>query len=228
MVGLGILAGTYLAAANVKKKGLEPKHVWDLSIWIAIAAFVVGRLFHVFIYYPGFYFESPEKIVAIWDGGLSIIGGFVGALIVTVVYLKRKKLNILNYTDAMIFGLPLGLFIGRIGCFLIHDQPGKETDFFLGVQHLDGITRHDHGLYLSIAGLILFFIFLIVSKYKTKTGTYLVVFLLYYGVVRFLLDFLRATEGQIVDQRYVSLTPAQYASIIMVIFGVYIWRKKLR
>ncbi|HLD21062.1 MAG TPA: prolipoprotein diacylglyceryl transferase family protein [Patescibacteria group bacterium] len=60
-----------------------------------------------------------------------------------------------------------------------------------------------------------------------KTGTYIVVFLIWYGVVRFLMDFLRATNGDIVDTRYLSLTPAQYAAIVMVAGGVWLWRKKL-
>jgi len=139
--------------------------------------------------------------------------------------LRRKKVDVYAYVDTAMFGLPLGLFIGRIGCFLIHDHPGTLTDFALGVKYPDGV-RHDHGLYLSINGLILFLLFLWLARKQVKTGTYLIVFLGWYGVMRFFLDFLRATDGAIVDTRYLGLTPAQYASLVMVALGLWIWKKK--
>jgi phosphatidylglycerol:prolipoprotein diacylglycerol transferase len=80
-------------------------------------------------------------------------------------------------------------------------------------------------LYDSINGLVLFLLFLLLARRKAKTGTYIVVFLIWYGTVRFLLDFLRATNGPIVDTRYFSLTPAQYAAVVMIGVGVWIWKK---
>lgn len=108
--------------------------------------------------------------------------------------------------------------------FLGHLHPGTETAFFLGVKYPDGIIRHDLGLYLSINGLVLFLIFLILLKKKVKQGTFIIVFLLWYGVIRFLLDFLRAHDGNMVDTRYYNLTPAQYASILIFVLGVVIWK----
>ena len=153
------------------------------------------------------------------------MGGFLGAVIVGVGYLRKKKLDVHAYADVAVFGLPLGLFIGRIGCFLIHDHPGTLTDFVGGVQYQGG-ARHDHGLYLSINGLILFLIFLALTRRGVKQGTYIIVFLVWYGAMRFFLDFLRATDGAIVDSRYLNLTPAQYFSIVMVLSGGYLWWRR--
>ena len=93
------------------------------------------------------------------------------------------------------------------------------------MKYPDGV-RHDHGLYDSINGLVLFLLFLWLARRHAKTGTYIVVFLIWYGVVRFFLDFLRATNGAIVDTRYFSLTPAQYLAIVMVVGGVWVYQKR--
>ena len=71
----------------------------------------------------------------------------------------------------------------------------------------------------------MFLVFLYLAKRKVKTGTFIIIFLIWYGIVRFILDFYRATEGAIVDDRYLSLTPAQYGSMVMVGLGVYLWKQ---
>jgi phosphatidylglycerol:prolipoprotein diacylglycerol transferase len=75
--------------------------------------------------------------------------------------------------------------------------------------------------------LILAVVFLIMFKKKVQTGAYIVVFLIWYGLVRFYLDFYRATDGVIVDTRYLGLTPAQYFSLAMVGAGIWLYFKKL-
>lgn len=218
LVAMGILCGAYAASKMVKKRGLDDVFIWDMVFWVIIAAFVGARLVHV-IYEPSYYIAFPMEILKIWKGGLSIMGGFLGAGIFGVMYLRQKRVDVYKYVDSVIFGLPLGLFIGRIGCFLIHDHPGTATDFIGGVKYFDG-TRHDHGLYLSLNGLVLFLFFLYLAKRKVGTGVYLITFLIWYGTVRFGLDFLRATDGNIVDVRYFGLTPAQYLSVGMLCIGL--------
>jgi phosphatidylglycerol:prolipoprotein diacylglycerol transferase len=225
MVALGFLIGTQASIWMYKKRGLDPKVAWDLLFWVVLGSMVFARLFHVFFYKPEFYLANPLEIVAIWHGGLSMIGGLIGAVIAGLWYIRKKKLDVWKYADASVFGLPIGYAIGRIGCFLIHDHPGTATDFFLGVKYPDGVVRHDLGLYHAIDGAVLFIVFLLLAKRKAKTGTYVVTFLIWYGVTRFLLDFLRATDGAIVDTRYFGLTPAQYVSLGMVGAGVWCARK---
>ncbi|MBI5794360.1 prolipoprotein diacylglyceryl transferase [Candidatus Uhrbacteria bacterium] len=225
MVALGILAATWVAAKMAKTRGQDPQVIWDLSARVIIAAFIGARLIHA-VYEPATYLQDPLEFFRIWHGGFSIMGGFLGALPAGIWFLRKKYVDVYAYADTAVFGLPLGIFIGRIGCFLIHDHPGTLTDFALGVKYPDGV-RHDLGLYDSINGLILFLLFLWLAHRKMKTGTFVVVFLLWYGVVRFFSDFLRATNGPIVDTRYFNLTPAQYLAVVMVVGGVWMWRRKL-
>ena len=154
------------------------------------------------------------------------MGGFIGSVLFGILFLRKHRVDIWAYTDTAIFGLPLGLFIGRIGCFLLNEHPGRFTNFFLGVKFPDGV-RHDLGLYLSLNGLILFGLFLLLARRNAKVGTYVVTFLVWKGIARFLLDFLRATDGPIVDVRYFGFTPAQYVTVLMLALGVWLFFKKL-
>jgi len=217
-VALGILIGACVAAWAAKQRGLKPDLMWDIAVWAILGSMIGGRLFQVMFYDPEYYFANPTEIIAIWKGGMSIIGGFIGAVVASVAYLYVKKLLhlIWDYADVGAFGVPIGLGIGRIGCFLIHDHPGTLTHFVLGVQYPDGV-RHDLGLYESLLGFAIAILFAVLWKRKAPKGTYVVSFLAIYGTFRFFLDFLRATDGAIVDVRYGGLTPAQYSAILMVI-----------
>lgn len=223
LVSLGFLAGMLIVYFKLKRKKLEANRVYDLAFWIILSALIGGRLLYV-AEHLNVYLASPFDILKLWQGGMSVYGGFLGATLATVVYLKKHKLDFWQYADAVIFGLPLGLFIGRLGCFLIHDHPGAKTDFFLGVTYPDG-GRFDLGLLLSINGLILFLFFLILHRREWFSGFYVAVFCVWYGVARFFLDFLRASDLAGADPRYFGLTLAQYLSVFLIGAGLYIFFK---
>lgn len=214
LVALGFLVGTLAAGWMAKKRGLQTSAVYDLAPWLAIAGMVGGRLGHVFFYEPAYFLQNPLEIFAIWHGGLSVYGGIFACIAVGLLYLRRKRVDVFAYSDVLIFGLPFGKIFGRIGCFLIHDHPGTLTDFVLGIKYPDGDVRHDLGLYLAMNAFILSTLFLWLARKERPTGMYIVVFALWYGVARFFLDFLR-----VVDVRYFGLTPGQYFSLMLVVFG---------
>ncbi|MEK7452165.1 MAG: prolipoprotein diacylglyceryl transferase family protein [Patescibacteria group bacterium] len=218
MVALGIYFATRVAAKKAKQDGLDPNIVWDFAFWVIVGAFVGARLFQI-IYFPDLYLKDPLELLKFWQGGFSEMGGFVGAIIVLLFYFRKHKIAAMRYADCAAYGLPLGFGIGRIGCFLIHDHPGTLTHFILGVKYPDGV-RHDHGLYLSIEGFLLFVLFVFLARKKQNAGTFVIAFLILHGTIRFLLDYLR-----IGDARYFSLTPAQYVSIGMVFAGIWIMKK---
>jgi len=214
-VALGFLFGAFMAARLAKQRGDNPQIIWDLVVWLAIAGMVGGRLGHVLFYDPAYYWAHPIEAFEIWRGGLSVYGGIILSTIVAVWYLRKRNVDVFRYADIIAFGLPFGKWIGRIGCFLIHDHPGTATDFILGVQYPDGVVRHDLGLYLSINAFLIAMFMLWLSRKNRPVGTYLAVFSIWYGVTRFGLDFLR-----IIDVRYFGLTPGQYFSIVLFGFGV--------
>ncbi len=220
LVSLGFVAGMVVSYFEFKRKNLEASRVFDLAFWIILAAIIGSRLLYVAEHLRVF-IDAPLDILKIWQGGMSIYGGFFGAVLASIFYLKKHKLNLWQYADAIIFSLPLGLFVGRLGCFLIHDHPGTKTNFFLGVTYPDGI-RHDLGLYLSLNGLILFMVFLLLRRRQWFNGFYVALFAVWYSVSRFLLDFLRASDVVGADPRYFGLTLAQYLSVILFVAGVWL------
>lgn len=220
MVALGILVAFHVIVKRSKRLGLDHKLIADAATWILIGALVGARLVTVLFYDFQTYVAQPLEVFAIWHGGFSSVGGFIGATIVGMWFFRHKRVDVWKYADAIIFGVPIGLAIGRIGCFLIHDHPGTASDFILAVRYPDGETRLDHGLLLSINNFLMALVFALLARKKRPVGTYLAVFGLWYGVVRFILDFYR-----IGDATYFGLTPAQYVSVLMAVAGAWgIWR----
>lgn len=214
-VGLGFLFGAYMAAWLAKRQGQDPKIVYDILPWLILAGLIGGRIGQVLFYDLPYYLDRPLEIFAVWQGGLSMFGGLIACLIVGLWYLRKRKVDVKTYVEILVFGLPFGIWLGRIGCWLIHDHPGTATDFLLGTRFPDGVIRYDLGMYESLAGLLMAIVFLILARRPRPVGTYIAVFSIWYGLLRFCLDFLRT-----IDTRYFGLTPAQYLSIGLVIFGL--------
>ncbi|MFH1704364.1 MAG: prolipoprotein diacylglyceryl transferase [Patescibacteria group bacterium] len=223
LVALGFVTATAIAARRAKQKNLDPKIVWDLAFWILISAMAGARLFHAIFYEPQYYLQNPLKIFDLRDSGFAIMGGFLAAAAVVWFYVKKRGLDFLAYADILVWGVPWGCGIGRIGCFLIHDHPGTLSSFILAVKYPDGQTRHDLGLYLSVLGFAIGILFLVfnyklpATSYKPHPGFWLGIYLSLYGCGRFLLDFLR-----IIDTRILGLTPTQWLLIPVAIFGFWL------
>ncbi|MFH2136800.1 MAG: prolipoprotein diacylglyceryl transferase [Patescibacteria group bacterium] len=222
-VSLGFVVGMTVVYFELKKKKLEANRVYDLAFWIILFALIGGRLLYVAEHLK-IYFAAPLDVLKLWQGGMSVYGGFIGAILATIIYLKKNKLDFWQYADALIFGLPIGLFIGRLGCFFIHDHPGIKTGFFLGVNYPDGV-RHDLGLYDSLLGLLIFLFFLFLYRRSRFPGFYVAIFSICYGVARFFLDFLRVRDLVGADPRYFGLTLAQYLSVALFVTGIILFYK---
>jgi len=220
-VSLGLVAAIILAYKLSQKYILSEVVMLDLATWAVIGAFIMARVFHVVFYEPYYYVLHPAEIIKFWNGGASSLGGFVGALMAVWIFAKIKKFSwreLLPYFDVAAVSLWLGWGIGRIGCYMINDHPGKLTNFFLAVNYPGG-ARFDLGLMDSILGFGLFIIFFVLFKklVKIRWGLAAGLSFLGYAVVRFFLDFLRASDLPGADVRYFYLTPAQWGMIAVVI-----------
>ena len=223
-VAAGFLVASYIAARRARNKHLDEKVVWDLAFWMLIAAFVGSRIFHVVFYDPTHYLAHPADIIDPRQPGFAIYGGFLACALVFWLYVKRKKLDFFAYADTLIWGVPWGCGIGRIGCFLIHDHPGTLSSFILAVKYPDGQARHDLGLYLSIAGFVTGLIFLLLDRKPRGPGFWFGAFIVLDGITRFWLDFYRIT-----DAKLLSLTPTQWLTIPLIGFGCWlVWKSSFK
>jgi phosphatidylglycerol---prolipoprotein diacylglyceryl transferase len=169
-------------------------------------------------------------LLAIWNG-LSSVGGFFGAWIGMVVYLKMHKQPIMPYADGTIYGLVLGWCFGRLGCSVVHDHPGKvvEEGTFLAVGPWpDGSWRYDLGLLEFMFACMLCVTVYFVIDWKSKRPGWLVGFVaVAYAPFRFALDFFRADEAArgvigTPDIRYVGLTTAQWFTVLFALVGLWL------
>ncbi|MFH1621296.1 MAG: prolipoprotein diacylglyceryl transferase family protein [Patescibacteria group bacterium] len=216
LVALGFVVGAWISARRATKKGFDKKIVWEWSFWYLLIALIGARIFHVLFYNLSYYLEHSFEIIDPRQQGFAIFGAFIACALVTFWLVRKNNFDFLKISDVFIWGLPWGIFIGRLGCFLIHDHPGIASTFFLAVRYPDGIARHDLGLYLSLTGLIAGLIFLLLDRKSKPDGTFLATYMLMEGLSRLWLDFYR-----IVDVRYFGLTPAQWLSFLLI--GCSIW-----
>lgn len=229
MVAIGILLAALLAKHLAERYVLSSALALDCVLWAILGGLVGARIFHVIFYAPVLYLNNPIEVFYIWRGGLSSLGGFVGACFAVWLFLKVRRISyqeFLPYLDILTVSLWLGWGVGRIGCFLIHDHPGTLTHFIAAVKYPGG-ARHDLGFYESILGFVLFIIswFLLKRLPKKQWGLVAAVSWLLYAAARFGLDFLRATDLPSSDARYANLTPAQWgmAALFFTLTGVLIY-----
>ncbi len=218
LTALGILLAASLAARGAKELGRDPQVILDYAVVGVLAGVVAGHLAHLFFYHPE-ELQEPIRVFKFWEG-LSSMGGLAGGVAAGVLWFRAKRIRLGDYTDAFALGIAPGWGVARIGCFTVHDHPGVKTDFFLAVRFFDG-PRHDLGLDEAIVLLSIGALLWILHRRGLLRDRLLPLLALLYGVARFLLDFLRASDVAYADARHFGLTFAQYASIALVGYGAW-------
>lgn len=231
-----------MARARGIKLGLDTRDVVDGALFIVGLGFLVGHIVHVVAYNPE-QMNDPETgqfalgtaIVAlakVW-AGFSSNGGFLGAVLGTILfYTVVRKRDFWLFADNAMYCFPFGYIFGRLGCFAVHDHigvPAEEVPFlsFLAVDFPAPLgPRFDMAL-LEALWLVLIAIgfFIVNRRWKGSHGKFIALWCMSYAPARFLFDFMRNTDLDGADQRYLGLTPAQYGSILMFTAGCFvIWR----
>ena len=230
-VALGMVLAVWVVSKRASWAGQDPERIVEMALWAIVGGLIGSRVFHVVFYDPWFYLAHPADIIKIWQGGLSSFGGLFGAVFGGWLFVKKKNISVSRgamwrIADVLSFAAVYGWIIGRVGCFSIHDHLGMRCDCFLAINTPDG-PRLEMAL-LEILMMIPLGVWFFISRNKKKPdGWFLHILFLYYGTLRFVLDFFRATDIAHADIRYLGLTPAQYFSMVLVFLGVrYMFKKK--
>lgn len=222
-VALGMALSFFILAKRSRTRGIDAEKALNLAFWMVIAGFVGARLFHVFFYEPSYYFAQPLEIFKIWRGGFSSFGGFAGSFFIFWI-LTRSAVSKGKMPDVFSFAALYGWLVGRVGCFMIHDHLGAHSNCPMAIQTPDG-PRLDMAL-VEILGLLpLALLFFLLRKKKMPDGFFTAVLFVYYGALRFILDFYRAYDIADADARWFGLTPAQYGSILLATGGIFLFSK---
>lgn len=182
-----------------------------------------GRLGHVLFYQFGYYLEHPLQIFAIWEGGMSFHGGFLGVFIAMILLARKYHLSWLTVTDFVIPLIPPGLAAGRIGNFINAELWGRPTDVPWGMvfPHVDELPRHPSQLYqFALEGLLLFIIIWIYSSKPRATGAVTGMFMIGYGIFRSIAEFFREPEDGFMGILTLGVTMGQWLSIPMILAGI--------
>ncbi len=219
---VGLVLGWRIVVALMKRPQLwpgdtapmEPKKVEDLLTAIILGVVLGGRLGYVLFYQPGYYLSHPLEILKVWEGGMSFHGGFLGVVVAGLWFCRRYQVPALQLSDAMALVAPIGLLLGQLANFVNAELWGRPTDLPWGVifpglaaQDCADIApglcaRHPSQLYeAGMEGLILgTVLFLLLSRGALKRpGLMTGVFLLGYGLSRFIVEFFRQADAQFIS-----------------------------
>jgi len=216
LAGLAIVVEYVLVVRRAPSVGIPAELASTLVAWAVGLGLVGAHVFDVLAYTPEKLLDDPIVLFTVWSS-LSSFGGMLGGLlgIWGVMHVRRMEARArLRFVELLMYALPFTLAVGRLGCALQHDHPGRASDHFLAVRFPDG-PRFDLGLLEFLYVSLLAATFAWLGRRPRPDGFYLGLFFALYGPVRFAMDALRISEA-----RYAGWTPGQYLSIAAVVFGL--------
>jgi len=199
----------------------------DLISYLIIGVIIGGRLGYVLLYNADYYSKNLFEILMIWKGGMSFHGGLAGIIISTFIFSKKNNMNTFSFLDLIAMSAPIGIFLGRFANFINSELYGRETSLFWSVkfQKIDNIYRHPSQIYEAILeGIILFILLNFVFRkclYKSP-GTISALFLIFYSIFRFFIEFTREPDIQL-GYILFNLTLGQILSFLFLIFGLFLF-----
>ncbi|MBI5919905.1 MAG: prolipoprotein diacylglyceryl transferase [Nitrosomonadales bacterium] len=213
------------------RPGWDDKFLDDLLFYGVLGVIVGGRLGEVLFYNPGYYFSNPAKILAVWEGGMSFHGGFLGVLVAMALFARAHKIQWLALMDFVAPLVPLGLGAGRIGNFINGELWGRPTDvpWAMVFPAADALPRHPSQLYeFALEGLVLFALLWLYSAKPRPVGAVSGLFLIGYGSFRFFAEFTRNPDDGIFGLMSLGVSMGQWLSLPMVLAGVVMMRWSYR
>ena len=225
----GIIFGWLYCKKKLIKDFSIQKLFDDYLIYLILGIVMGGRLGYVLIYNLKYYSSNPIEIFMIWQGGMSFHGAVIGVILTTYIFSIKEKINTFYFLDLVALSSPIGIFFGRIANFINSELYGRETDLLWSVKFIliDNSSRHPSQIYEAIfEGLILFILLnFLITKDGKKDGYISSIFLIFYSIFRFFIEFTREPDVHIGLVLF-NLSMGQLISIIFLLLGISIWKSK--
>jgi phosphatidylglycerol:prolipoprotein diacylglycerol transferase len=229
LIAAAVLIGVSLSQYLAKRRHINPDLLGDLAIWLVVGAIPAARLYYVLFEWSN-YAQNPERIVAIWQGGIAIHGAILGGLLAALIFARIKKISFWQLADLVAPSLILGQAIGRWGNFFNSEAFGGPTNLpwklYIPPEHrppeyVNFAYFHPTFLYESLWDLIVFGLLLslffrgLQDKSRLKVGTLFLVYLIAYSLGRFWIEGLRTDSLMLGPLRI-----AQIVSLVGISLGV--------
>lgn len=231
---LGMLAACIVIYKESKKRGISDEALINLTFSTVIWGIIGARLYYVLFNLP-YYLDNPLEILELWHGGLAIHGGIIFGLLAIIIHCKKNRCNIMRMLDIIVVGLIIGQAIGRWGNFFNSEAYGAITTletlqsqgipkFVIDGMYILGEYRQPTFFYESVGCAFGFLAMLIIrcGKYL-KRGNLTAFYLVWYGILRFLIEGLRSDSLMLG-----TVKMAQVVSLIFVLIGIIIFIINLR
>ncbi len=259
LLALAFLSGVVLAQREARRRGQDAERIGELAFWILVAALAGSMVLYVLLNLQEFfgasgllYGETPfgrlPKLLILWRIGLVFYGGFIGALLVSVWYLRRHRMAFLEYADTLIPSVAFGHFLGRLGCFsagccwgsladphlpwsarfpprsnvyeAFASSPAYGQQFF-SPDRLTTAPLHPVQLYEAFGELTIFLVLvLLVRPRKQFHGQVLATWLVVYSILRGVLERFR---GDLARPTWAGLNSGQWTSVVILALGLLVW-----
>ena len=202
IVALSFLLGLWLSTREARRKNIDPALVQDFAFYALLGGIVGARLYFVVFSDPLYFLQRPWEILAVWRGGLGIIGAMLGGLLVALWYCRKKGLSFWRFADTLAPGAILGQAAGIVACLLNGDSYGKPAQLAWSITYTNpramaplNVPLHPVELY-EMAAYLLVFLLVWVARDKYRTDGY--TFLTYaagYGAARLAVEFFRGNPA---------------------------------
>ncbi len=231
---LAYIIGIILGWVYCKKKLIKDQQILnlfdDFITYLIIGVILGGRLGYALFYNLRYYLDNPIEILMVWNGGMSFHGGLIGIIIASKIFSNKHKVNQFIFLDLVSLSAPIGIFFGRIANFINSELYGRATDLPWSVQFvlIDNIKRHPSQLYEAFfEGIILFLIlgYFFKKNYLQIPGKISALFLIFYSLFRFNMEFLRSPDPQI-GYIILNLTLGQLISVLFLMAGTLLFYLK--
>lgn len=194
IIAFGFLLAVTYALRRAPKFGLTEDNILDMLFAAVPTAIVCARLYYC-VFNWSVYAENPISVLYIWEGGLAIYGGVLGAVAAVLIFCKIKKLPVGPFLDVGGLGLLIGQLVGRWGNFINREAHGAVTDSFLkmGIEDAAGVVTcfHPTFLYESLWNLVGFVLLHFYSKRRKYDGEVFTLYVAWYGLGRAWIEGLR-------------------------------------
>ena len=209
---------------------MDDRAVDDLLFWATLGVIVGGRLGYAIFYKPGFYLENPERVLALWQGGMAFHGGLIGVVLAIVLFCRKRRIDMFSVGDLAASAVPLGLLLGRLANFVNGELWGRVSDVSWAMVFPGGgpLPRHPSQLYEAfLEGLLLL---VVINLWRRRTGALdrpgelAGLFCAGYGLARFVVEYFRQPDAFLPDSGFLFgfVTMGQLLSLPLVALGVWL------